>query len=199
MSELVCIAFKDSITADRVLNELRAMETNYVLDLEDAVIVVRDMDGKVHLKQSIVWFGEILGPGGSLGVLWGGLMHLLFWNPLVGIIGLIDSSAGGAEVEKAMMTTAASHYVLLSDYDFGISNNFIKALGDTITRGTSAIFLLIRSADQDKFMASFSRYEGTILKTSLSKEQENKLRAFLKGSDPMIGEKDIMSEYFKSS
>ena len=38
----VCIAFKDSSTADRVLNKLRAMETEYVLDLEDAVIVVRD-------------------------------------------------------------------------------------------------------------------------------------------------------------
>jgi Predicted membrane protein len=50
MSELVCIAFKDSSTADRVLNELRAMEKDYVLDLEDAVIVVRDMDGKVHLQ-----------------------------------------------------------------------------------------------------------------------------------------------------
>jgi uncharacterized membrane protein len=75
------------------------------------------------------------------------------------------------------MTVAASEYGLLSDY--GIPDNFIKALGSTITRGTSAIFLLIRSADHDKLLASFSRYEGTILETSLSKEQEEKLRAAL--------------------
>lgn len=63
--------------------------------------------------------------------------------------------------------------------DYGIPDSFIKNLGGTITRGTSAIFLLIRSADQDKLLASFSQYEGTILKTSLNNEQEAKLRAAL--------------------
>lgn len=85
MSELVCIAFKDSGTADRVLNELRAMETEYVLDLEDAVIVVRDIDGKVHLKQCVDVFGCATTHGVTLGVLWGGLMGLLFLNPLAGL------------------------------------------------------------------------------------------------------------------
>ena len=75
------------------------------------------------------------------------------------------------------MTTAANEYGLLSDY--GIPDQFIKDLGSTITRGTSAIFLLIRSVDQDKLLAGFSQYEGTILKTSLSKEQEEKLRVAL--------------------
>jgi uncharacterized membrane protein len=172
MSELVCIAFKDSGTADRVLNELRAMETKYVLDLEDAVIVVRDMDGKVHLKQCVDVFGGATTHGVTLGVLWGGLMGLLFMNPLAGLIGSIAGGAGAGAV-----TTAANEYGLLSDY--GIPDNFIKDLGSTIKRGTSAIFLLIRSADQDKLLTSFSRYEGTILKTSLTKEQEEKLRAAL--------------------
>lgn len=172
MSELVCIGFKDSSTADRVLNELRAMEKNYVVDLEDAVIVVRDMDGKVHLKQCVDVFGGATAHGVSLGVLWGGLMGLLFMNPLAGLIGSIAGGAGAGA-----MTTAASEYGLLSDY--GIPDNFIRALGSTITRGTSAIFLLIRSADQDKLLAGFSRYEGTILKTSLSPDQEEKLRAAL--------------------
>lgn len=172
MSELVCIAFKDSSTADRVLNELRAMEQNYVLDLEDAVIVVRDMDGKVHLKQCVDVFGGATTHGVSLGVLWGGLMGLLFMNPLAGLIGSIAGGAGAGA-----MTTAASEFGLLSDY--GIPDQFIKDLGGTIKRGTSAIFLLIRSADQDKLLANFSRYEGIILKTSLSKEHEEKLRAAL--------------------
>lgn len=172
MSELVCIAFKDSGTADRVLNELRAMEKNYVLDLEDAVIVVRDMDGKVHLKQCVDVFGGATTHGVSLGVLWGGLMGLLFMNPLAGLIGSLAGGAGAGVV-----TTAASEFGLLSDY--GIPDNFIKQLGRTIKQGTSAIFLLIRSVDQDKLLAGFSPHEGTILKTSLSKEQEEKLRAAL--------------------
>jgi uncharacterized membrane protein len=172
MSELVCIAFKDSSTADRVLNELRAMESEYVLDLEDAVIVVRDMDGKVHLKQCVDVFGGATKHGVALGILWGGLMGLLFMNPLAGLLGSIAGGAGAGAV-----TTAANEYGLLSDY--GIPDQFIKDLGSTITRGTSAIFLLIRSADHDKLLAGFSRYEGTILKTSLSLEQEEKLRTAL--------------------
>ncbi|UVT14963.1 MAG: DUF1269 domain-containing protein [Nitrospira sp.] len=172
MSELVCIAFKDSGTADRVLNELRALETEYVLDLEDAVIVVRDMDGKVHLKQCVDVFGGATTHGVAMGVLWGGLMGLLFMNPLAGLLGSIAGGAGGGA-----MTTAASEFGLLSDY--GIPDNFIKDLGSTIKRGTSAIFLLIRSVDQDKLLAGISNYEGTILKTSLSKEQEEKLRVAL--------------------
>lgn len=172
MSELVCIAFKDSGTADRVLDELRTMETNALLDLEDAVIVLRDMNGKVHLKQCVDVFGGATAHGVSLGVLWGGLIGLLFMNPLAGLIGSLAGGAGAGA-----MTTAATEYGLLSDY--GIPDNFIRALGSTITRGTSAIFLLIRSADQDKLLDNFSRYEGTILKTSLSQEQEERLRAAL--------------------
>lgn len=172
MSELVCVAFKDSGTADRVLNELRAMETNSVLDLEDAVIVTRDMNGKVHLKQCVDVFGGATAHGVSLGMLWGGLLGLIFMNPLAGLIGSLAGGAGAGA-----MTTAASEYGLLSDY--GIPDNFIRALGSTISRGTSAIFLLIRSADQDKLLTSFSQYEGTILKTSLSQEHEARLRAAL--------------------
>lgn len=172
MSELVCIAFKDSSTADRVLNELRALETNYVLDLEDAVIVVRDRDGKVHLKQCVDVFGGATVHGVSLGMLWGGLMGLLFMNPLAGLIGSLAGGAGAGAI-----TTAASEYGLLSDY--GIPDNFIRALGNTILPGTSAIFLLIRNFDENKLLAGISKYEGTILKTSFSKEHEEKLRAAL--------------------
>ena len=75
------------------------------------------------------------------------------------------------------MTVAASESGLLNDY--GIPDNFIRALGSTILPGTSAIFLLVRNFDEDKLLAGISKYEGTILKTSLNKEHEEKLRAAL--------------------
>ncbi|MBK9305717.1 MAG: DUF1269 domain-containing protein [Nitrospira sp.] len=168
MSELVCLAFKDSSTADRELIELRAMEQAYALDLEDAVIVVRDRNGKVHLKQCVDVFGGATTHGVALGMLWGGLMGLLFMNPLTGLIGSIAGGAGGGAI-----TTAAS------DYGIGIPDNFIRGLGHTIVPGTSAIFLLIRNFDQEKLSVSISKYGGTILKTSLSREQEERLRTAL--------------------
>jgi uncharacterized membrane protein len=172
MSELVCIAYKDPGTADQVLNELRALETEYVLDLEDAVIVVRDKNGKVRIKQCVDVFGGATTHGVALGVLWGGLMGLLFMNPLAGVLGSIAGGAGGGA-----MTIAAHESGLLSDY--GIDDHFIKALGSTISPGTSAIFLLIRSDQGGKLLASASKHEGTILKTSLSKENEERLRTAL--------------------
>jgi uncharacterized membrane protein len=105
-------------------------------------------------------------------MLWGGLIGLLFFNPLAGLLGSLAGGAGGGAV-----SLSASEFGLLSDY--GIPDNFIRDLGSTIKRGTSAIFLLIRSVDQDKVLNRISRYEGTILKTSLNKEQEEKLRAAL--------------------
>lgn len=53
MSDLVCLAFKELDTADHFLNECRNMEKEHILELEDACIVVRDVDGKVHIKQSV--------------------------------------------------------------------------------------------------------------------------------------------------
>ncbi len=50
MSDLVCLAFKDVDMADHFLNELRGLEKKHVLELEDACVVVRDGDGKIHFK-----------------------------------------------------------------------------------------------------------------------------------------------------
>jgi uncharacterized membrane protein len=172
MNELLCIAFKDSGTADQELNELRAMENEYVLDLEDAVVVVRDPDGKVHLKQCVDVFGGATSHGTALGMLWGGLIGLLFMNPLAGLLGSLAGGAGGGA-----MTIAARETGVLIDY--GIPDDFIRALGNTIRPGTSAIFLLIRNFDQEKLSGRIAKYGGTILKTSLSKEHEEKLRVAL--------------------
>lgn len=172
MSKLVCIAYKDRDTADRVLNEFQAMETDYILDLEDVVIVVRDTDSKVHIKQCVDLFGVATTHGVGLGVLWGALIAMLFTNPLAGMLGAIAGGAAGGA-----MTEAAKKYGILSDY--GIDDNFIKALGSTISPGTSAIFLLIRSAHEDKVLSRMSKYGGVILTTSLSNEDEGRLRAAL--------------------
>jgi uncharacterized membrane protein len=106
MSELVCLAFKDLDTADHVLNELRAMEKEYILDLEDAAIVVRDQDSKVHVKQSVNLIGAGAAQGGAFGALWGTLIGLLFVNPLVGfLVGTATGASAGA------LTGALSDYL----------------------------------------------------------------------------------------
>ena len=78
MSELVVVAFNGRDTADQVLNDLRSMQRDYLVDLEDAVVVTRDAEGKLNLKQSVNLVGMGAMSGGTWGALWGVLVGVLF-------------------------------------------------------------------------------------------------------------------------
>jgi uncharacterized membrane protein len=106
--------------------------------------------------------------GGSSGALWGGLVGLLFLNPLAGmVIGAGVGAGTGALAGR------------LSDY--GIDDDFIRSLGGTIKPDTSALFLLVRKVTADKVLERLRAegIRGEVLKTSLSNEQEGALRKAL--------------------
>ncbi len=166
MSDLVCLAFKELHTADHFLNDLRNLEKEHVLELEDACIVVRDADGKIHLKQSVNLVAIGASRGASFGMLMGTLVGLLFMNPLAGLLAGGVFGAGSGALQGKLT-------------DYGIDDGFIKSLGSTIEPNTSAIFLLVRKAVADKVMPRVAQYEATVLKTSLSNEQEDALKAAL--------------------
>jgi uncharacterized membrane protein len=166
MSDLVCLAFKDVDTADHFLNELRGMQKEHILELEDACIVVRDADGKIHLKQSVNLVAIGASRGASFGMLMGTLVGFLFMNPLAGLLAGGLFGAGSGALQGKLM-------------DYGIDNEFIKSLGSAIEPNSSAIFLLVRKAVADKVMPRLEEYEATVLQTSLSDEQEANLKAAL--------------------
>jgi uncharacterized membrane protein len=63
--------------------------------------------------------------------------------------------------------------------DYGINDEFIKTLGKTIPKGSSALFMLIKRSTPDKVLPEIEPFKPRVLKTSLSKEQEDKLRSAL--------------------
>jgi uncharacterized membrane protein len=94
------------------------------------------------------------------GAFWGMLIGIFFWMPWLGLaIGAITGAITGA----------------LSDY--GINDKFIKEVGETIKPGGSALFLLISKWTEDKALERLSKFNATIIRTSLSKEDELKLKA----------------------
>jgi uncharacterized membrane protein len=169
MSDLIAIGFKGEDTADQVLNKLHALKKEHMIDLEDACIVVRDKDGKLHLKQTVNLTGMGAKVGGIRGALWGTLIGLLFLNPLLGMV-------TGAAFGAGFGALAGS----LSDY--GIDDNFIKSLGSNIVPGSSAIFVLARSVTADKVLPEIAPFGGNVLRTSLSNEQEARLQQALQGA-----------------
>jgi uncharacterized membrane protein len=122
MSNLVVLDFDGIHTADEVLNKLRSLHKEYLIDLEDACVVERESDGKVHIKQAVNLTALGAAAGGSRGALWGMLVGILFLNPLAGMaIGAVAGAGAGA--------------LSGSLADYGISNDFVKKLSETIPPG----------------------------------------------------------------
>lgn len=166
MSELVVLDFDGTSTADDVLTKLRSMQKEHLIDLEDACIVVHTEAGKIQIKQALSLTTLGAASGASTGMLIGALAGLLLLNPLAGMAmgGLAGASFGALSGS-------------LSDY--GINDDFIKNLGKTIPKGSSALFMLIKSSTSDKVLPEIEPFKPRVLKTSLSKKQEGELRSAL--------------------
>ena len=158
MSELVVITYDDVHQAEEVRIKLLKMQKDYLIDLEDAVIAVKDKKGKIKLRQMY----DLTGAGAMSGGFWGILIGLLFMNPLLGfVVGSASGAVGGA----------------LSDV--GIDNNFMKQLAANLQEGKSVLFVLVRKSTPDKVLAELRGAGGKIIQTSLSNEKEEELQAAL--------------------
>lgn len=156
MSTLVAVAYPDVSTAQTVLGRLADMQKRQLITLEDAVVVEHRDNGKVKLHQSL----STTGSGAVGGALWGGLIGLLFLAPLLGMaVGAGAGAAAGAAT------------------DVGVDDDFMKDLGRNLTPGSAALVLLIHDVTMDKVLAELGgQYGGKILQTSLSAEEEQRLR-----------------------
>lgn len=166
MADLVVVAYDGEDTADQVLNKLRQLQKEYLIDLEDAVVVVRDKNGKVRIKQAVPLVSLSAVGGAAWGGLFGLLIGILFLNPLLGWLTGAAMGAGAGALSGALA-------------DYGISDDFIKELGQTLQPGTSAIFMLVRRVNLDKALPELSKFGGKIIKTSLTHEQEARLKSAL--------------------
>src|SRR5262245_24361633 len=93
MSTLVVIDYESEIKAEEVRLALLKMEKDYLIDLADAVVVVRDDKGKVKLRQLY----NLTAAGAVSGGFWGMLMGMIFLNPLFGFaIGTAAGAISGA-------------------------------------------------------------------------------------------------------
>ncbi len=78
MADLIVMGFDDEATAFELRAALVKLQKEYLLEMEDAVVVTKSADGKVALHQSV----NLTAAGGGM---WGALIGLLFLNPLRGL------------------------------------------------------------------------------------------------------------------
>src|SRR3954469_15922363 len=157
MSTLVAIAYPDAETAERVRAELVQATKEHLFQLEDAVVVEHQPDGKIKLHQAM----STTGAGAAGGAAWGGLIGLIFFVPL---FGLAIGAATGA------MAGAFS--------DAGVDDQFMKDLGEHLQPGGAAVIALVRSANMEKILPNI-QIHGEVIQTSLGGDTEAALNAAL--------------------
>jgi uncharacterized membrane protein len=163
MSDLVVVAFDDENTAFRVRDKLVNLQKEHLIELEDLVAVVHQQDGKVNIKQA----HDLVSGGALSGSFWGLLIGLIFFMPLLGLaIGAVMGALAGRMA------------------DYGIDDTFIKDVAEQVKPGNSAVFVLIRKVTPDKVLAQMGEFKGQVIKTSLTAENEAKVREAF-GEKPM--------------
>jgi len=155
MTTLVVLTFNNEIGAEQVRDKLVGLQESQLIRVSDAAVVVRRQDGKVKVKQAV----SLVGAGALGGAFWGMFIGLLFFVPWLGLaIGAVTGALGGA----------------LSDT--GVDDKFIKEVAAKIKPGQSALFVLVESWTEDKVMHEIKGFDAEVLQTSLSKQDEAKLR-----------------------
>ncbi|SKB12311.1 conserved hypothetical protein [Planktothrix sp. PCC 11201] len=158
MSDLIAIAYDDEYKAEEVRMTLIKLQKEHLIELEDAAVIVKNAEGKIKLNQAI----DLTTAGAVSGGFWGLLIGTLFLSPLLGAaVGAAAGAASGA----------------LSD--IGVDDKFMKSLGETLQPRTSALFVLVRKVTPDKVLEEIAPYGGTVLRTSLTKDEEAQLQEVL--------------------
>ncbi len=160
-SQLIVVAYPDMFKAEEVRLTLMKLQKGYLIDLEDAVVATKDAAGTVKLNQ----IHNLTASGAVSGGFWGLLIGVLFLNPLLGAaVGASTGAISGALT------------------DVGINDKFMKELAEKLEPSTSALFILMRSVTFDKVLPEIQKFGGTILQTSLTTEDEEKLRTALESA-----------------
>jgi uncharacterized membrane protein len=160
MSDLVVIVYPTEAKAEELRKKVFDLQKEYLIEVGDAAIAVKQADGNVKLNQLF----NTTAAGAASGGMWGLLIGLVFLNPLLGVaLGAASGAIGGA----------------LADY--GINDDFMKKLSESLQPGNAALFLLVRKVTGDKVLEAIKGSGGTVLKTSLDDTKEKALRDALAG------------------
>jgi uncharacterized membrane protein len=153
VSDLVAIAYPNLETAREVAQNVGQAQKAHLIELDDMVIAEHRQDGKIKLHQP-----SLAGVGAAGGALWGGLIGLIFFAPL---LGMAIGAASGAVAGK--MT------------DAGVDDNFMKNLAAQLEPGSAAVIVLVRQANMDKILAEV-KIPGEVIQSSLQSDTEQALK-----------------------
>jgi uncharacterized membrane protein len=167
-SRLAAISFTDDLRAVEFMTAMTRLARDGRLALRDAVFVVKDENGKTHVRET-----RDLQPGQTaLGAgLWAGLFGLLLGGP-VGMLVAGGIGAGAGAVTAKVV-------------DVGVTDEFVDQLREMVQPGTTTVALLGDEIDADAVLAELGRFGGARYVTgNLSLDAIRRVREAL--GDPTV-------------
>jgi uncharacterized membrane protein len=161
MADLIAIGYPDTTTALQAEDEVQRLAKDLVIQPDAVAAIIRNEDGKIKTITNM----HAVGAGATWGMFWGFLFGILFFVPFFGM-------AIGAGMGALMGKITKS----------GIDRQFQDQVREMLKPGTSALFMVVEQMTTDKALESLSKFGGTVLKSSLSKEAEKELQDALHGS-----------------
>jgi uncharacterized membrane protein len=161
VADLIAIGYDDETTAAAAAEEVARLSRDLSIEPDAVAVIVRDEQGRYKVTTS----HHPVGAGASWGMFWGLLFGVLFFIPVFGMAVGAGLGALLGEVEKT-----------------GIDQEFREQVRDLVQPGNSALFLVVEKVTPDKAVEGLSRFGGTVLKSSLSKDAEHDLQDALHGA-----------------
>ena len=156
MNTLAVWRFPAPGAAEDALPQLERIVGECSAGVDDAALVSWPPGRRTPATRDL---GTLTGPGRLWHGFWGMFLGLIFLTPLAGPA--FGAAAGALAGSRA---------------DFGVADDFVKRVRESVTPGTSAIFLLSARACADHVAVGLDGLAVEVLRSELSVEQEQYLR-----------------------
>src|SRR5436190_13486982 len=143
VQRLAAISFEDDLRAVEFMTAVTRLARDRKLALHDAVFVVKDQDGRTHIRET-----KDLQPGPTAltAGLWSGLLGLLLGGPVGMLIAGGIGAGAGAVTAKVV--------------DIGVTDEFVAQLREMVRPGTTTVAVLAEEVDAAAVLAELHRFEG---------------------------------------
>ena len=145
VDHIIGVSFDKVTRAEEVLLALVHLQQEGEIALSDAVVVSKDLEGKVRIHQTI---DPTPGRSALTGSIWGMLVGALFGGPVF-LAAAAVGAGGGALMAKLV--------------DLGLDDAWVRDVGHWLDPGTSALLILVAADVRPAVLRELGRYEGDVL------------------------------------
>jgi len=175
--DLIVVGFHGRHRAAQVLTALRQREAN-VFDLEQAITVSCEDRRNLIVQQSINLSRE---EGARWARLWGAFIKATLFQPFTEQLSTAATTVTGREHSNGNGDSALTCDWWVSDV--GIPGYFVRDVGALVQPGESAIIALAEEFEPQTALGVLRDSGGSLIYTSLSGDQVNKVKKELAATD----------------